>query len=221
MICIVGAYLSSRIVKIYFNYYKTRLVLHSSINFKGDDLSSDTDQAEREHRIGGQLKDIKEQLNTYVTSPLQAPVVKQDQLRLAVRLDLLIRLSENLQELYTEIQGMISEAAKCSEDLRRDYYDLAYHGLRAEHFNLVHKVEDLESAQEKMSEEERKEYDRLQSYQKDRQRQVEALDKVWRRLFSPVCEQSSRTSSSFQSDLSFSIFPSIKDRQNKISSIIS
>ena len=194
MICIVGAYLSSRIVKIYFNYYKTRLVLHSSINFKGDDFSSDTDQAEREHRIGGQLKDIKEQLNTYVTSPLQAPVVKQDQLRLAVRLDLLIRLSENLQELYTEIQGMISEAAKCSEDLRRDYYDLAYHGLRAEHFDLVHKVEDLESAQEKMSEEERKEYDRLQSYQKDRQRQVEALDKVWRRLFSPVCEQSSRTS---------------------------
>ena len=172
--------------------------MHSSINSKGDDVSSDTDQAEREHRIDVQIKDIKEQLDTYVTSPFHVPIVKQDQLRLAVRLDLLIRLSENLQELYTEIQGMISEAAKCSADLRRDYYDLAYHGLRAEHFNLVHKVEDLESAQEKMSEEERKEYDRLQSYQKDRQRQVEALDKVWRRLFSPVCEQSSRTSSSFQ-----------------------
>ena len=193
--------------------------MHSSINSKGDDVSSDTDQAEREHRIDVQIKDIKEQLDTYVTSPFHVPIVKQDQLRLAVRLDLLIRLSENLQELYTEIQGMISEAAKCSEDLRRDYYDLAYHGLRAEHFDLVHKVEDLESAKEKMSEEERKEYDRLQSYQKDRQRQVEALDKVWRRLFSPVCEQSSRTC--FQSDLSFSIFPSIKDRQNKLSSIIS
>ena len=128
---------------------------------------------------------------------MQTPVVKQDQLRLAVRLDLLIRLSENLQELYTETQGMISQAVKCNEDLRRDYYDLAYHGLRAEHFDLVHRVEDLESAQEDMSEEERKEYERLQSYQKDRQRQVEALDKVWRHLFSPVCEQS-RTC--FQSD---------------------
>lgn len=170
----------------------------SSINFKGDDFSSDTDQAEREHRIGVQLKNIKEELNTYVTSPLQAPVVKQDQLRLAVRLDLLIRLSENLQKLYTETQVMISEAAKCSADLRRDYYDLAYHGLRAEHFDLVHKVEDLESAQVEMSEEERKEFDRLQSYQKDRQRQVEALDKVWKRCFSPVCEQSRRTC--FQSD---------------------
>ena len=85
---------------------------------------------------------------------------------------------------------MISEASKCSEDLRRDYYDLAYHGLRAEHFDLVHKVEHLESAQEEMSEEERKDYDRLQTYQKYRQRQVEALDKVWRRLFSPVCKES-------------------------------
>ncbi|CAH3014109.1 unnamed protein product [Porites evermanni] len=153
---------------------------------EGGDFSSDTDQAEREHRIGVQLKHLEEQLNTYVTSPLQVPVVKQDQLRLAVNLDLLIKLSENLQELYTEIQGIISEAVKCSEDLRRDYYDLAYHGLRAEHFDLVHKVEDLESAQEMMSEEERQEYDRLQSYQKVRQRQVEALDKVWRHLFSPV-----------------------------------
>lgn len=62
---------------------------------------------------------------------------------------------------------------------------------------MVHRVEDLESAQEKMSEEEKKKYDRLQSYQKDRQRQVEALDKVWRCFFSLVCEQS-RTS--FESD---------------------
>ena len=143
-----------------------------------------------------QLKNIKEQLSTYVTSPLQAPEVKQDQIRLAVRLDLLIRLSKKLQELYTETQGMISEAAKCSEDLRRDYYDFAYHGLRAEHFDLVHRVEDLESALQEMSDEERKEYNRLQSYQKDRQRQVETLDKVWGRLFSPVCEQSIQNVSS-------------------------
>ena len=139
---------------------------------------------------------------------MQTPVVKQDQLRLAVRLDLLVRLSENLQELYTETQGMISEVAKCSEDLRRYYYDLAYHGLRAEHFELVHKVEDLESAQEDMSKEERKEYERLQSYQNDRQRQVEALDKVWRRLFSPVCEQTRNC------------FPSLKNRQKRLSGII-
>ncbi|CAH3133696.1 unnamed protein product [Porites lobata] len=81
---------------------------------------------------------------------------------------------------------MSCEATKCSKDLRRDYYGLAYHGLREEHFELVHRVKNLESAKEDMSEEEGKEYKKLQSYQKDRQRQVEALDKVWRRLFSPI-----------------------------------
>ena len=82
---------------------------------------------------------------------------------------------------------MVGETCKCNEDLRRDYYDLAYHGLRAEHYDLVHRVKDLESVREEMSEEEKKEYKRLQGYQKDRQRQVEGLDKLWRRLFSPVC----------------------------------
>ena len=113
--------------------------------------------------------------------------VKQDQLRTAVKLDLLTRLSERLQDLYTEALGMVAEACKCSEDLRKDFYDLAYHGLRAEHYELVHRVKDLESAKEEMNEEDKKEYDRLQSYQRGRQSQVEKLDKLWRYLFSPVC----------------------------------
>ena len=82
---------------------------------------------------------------------------------------------------------MVKEASKCSEDLRKDFYDLAYHGLRAEHYELVHRVKDLESAQEGMSEEENKEFDKLQSYQRGRQSQVDQLDKLWRYLFNPVC----------------------------------
>ena len=107
----------------------------------------------------------------------------QDQLRTAGKLDLLTRLSERLQDLYTEAVGMVAEACKCSEDLRKDFYDLAYHGLRAEHFQLVYRVKDLESALEEMSEEEKKEFDKLQSYQKSRQTQVERL---WMSLFSTV-----------------------------------
>ena len=57
---------------------------------------------------------------------------------------------------------MVAEACKCSEDLRKDFYDLAHHELRAEHYQLVHRVKDLESAQEEMMEEENKEYHRLQ-----------------------------------------------------------
>ena len=113
--------------------------------------------------------------------------MKQDQLRTAVKLDLLTKLSERLQELYTEALGMVKEASKCSEDLRKDFYDLAYHGLRAEHYELVHRVKDLESAQEGMSEEENKEFDKLQSYQRGRQSQVDQLDKLWKYLFTPVC----------------------------------
>ena len=118
---------------------------------------------------------------------MQVQVVKQDQLKTAVKLDLLTRLSERLQELYTEALGMFAEACKCSGDLREVFHDLAYHGLRAEHLELVHRVKDLESALKEMSENEKKGYDRLQSYQKGRQRQVERLDKLCRSLFSSVC----------------------------------
>ena len=81
---------------------------------------------------------------------------------------------------------MVKEAGKCSEGLRKDFYDLACHGLRAEHYELVHRVKDLESAQEEMSEEENKEFDKLQSYQRGRQSQVDQLDKLWRYFFTPV-----------------------------------
>ena len=97
------------------------------------------------------------------------------------------KLSRRLQELYTEALGMLPEAVKCSEDLRKDFHDLTYHGLRAEHYELVHRVKDLESAQEEMSEEEKKKYNRLQSYQKGRQGQVERLDRLLESLFFLVC----------------------------------
>lgn len=134
-----------------------------------------------------QLKTIKEKLYTYVTSPLQVPEIEQDHLKTAVKLDLLTRLSEWLQELYTEALGMATEVCKCSEELRKHYYDLAYHGLRNDHQKLVKLVKDLKPAQEKMSEEEKKEYKRLQSYQKGRQSEVERLDKLWRSFFFSVC----------------------------------
>jgi len=82
---------------------------------------------------------------------------------------------------------MVKEAGKCREDLRKDFYDLAYHGLRAEHYELAHRVKDLEPAQEEMSDEENKEFDKLQSYQRGRQSQVDQLDKLWKYLFTSVC----------------------------------
>ena len=153
------------------------------------DPSTDTVQLakDREHRMEVRLRNINEQLHIYVTSPLQVQEVKQDQVPTAVKLDILTKLSERLQELYTEALGVVKKAGKCSEGLRKDFYDLAYHGLRAEHNELVHRVKVLESTQEEMSEEEKKEFDKLQSYQRGRQSQVDQLDKLWRYLFTPAC----------------------------------
>jgi len=145
----------------------------------------DTEQAARERRMSLRLQHLNEQLKTYVTSPLEVPEVKQDQLKTSVKLDLLTKLSERLQELYSEVQAMVAETCKCSEDLKKEFYDFAYHGLRAVHNDLVPRVTDLESALGEMFEEEKKDFERLTGYQVNRQRQIKRLDNLWRGLFSP------------------------------------
>jgi len=146
----------------------------------------DIDQQNRERRITIQLKRLNEKLINEVTSLLQVPEVKEDKLKTAVKLDLLKRLSESLQNMYSEIQAMVAEMCKCNEDLKREFYDFAYHGLRAEHNDLVLRVKDLESSQAKMSVEEKKDFQRLQQDQNNRKRQIDRLEKVWRGLFSSV-----------------------------------
>ena len=146
----------------------------------------DTDQAARERQIGIRLKNLDEKLKTEVTSPLQVQEVWEDKLKTAVKLDLLTKLSESLQDFYSDIQAMVAETCKCNEDLKREFHDFAYHGLRAEHNDLVHRVKDLESSQAEMSDEEKKAFKRLQQYQINRQRQIDRLENFWRGLFSSV-----------------------------------
>ena len=146
----------------------------------------DTDQENRERRIAIQLKSLDAKLMKELTSLLQVPEVKEDKLKTAVKLDLLTKLSESLQNMYSDIQAMVAETCKCNEELKREFYDFAYHGLRAEHNDLVLRVKDLESSQAEMSEEEKKAFKRLQQYQNNRQRQIDRLENVWRGLFSSV-----------------------------------
>ena len=150
----------------------------------GNDL--DTDQENRERRTAIRLKSLDEKLKNEVTSLLQVPEVKEDKLKTAVKLNLLTVLSESLQNIYGDIQAMVAETCKCNEDLRREFYDFAYHGLRAEHNDLVLRVNDLESSQPEMSDEEENAFKRLQQYQINRQRQIDRLENFWRGLFSSV-----------------------------------
>ena len=135
-----------------------------------------SDQENRERRIAIQLKHLDEKLKNEITSPLQVQEVREDKLRTAVKLDLLTKLSESLQNIYNDIQAMVAETCKCNEDLKRDFYDLAYHGLRAEHNDLVHRVNDLVSSQAEMCDEEKEAFKRLQQYQINRQRQIYKLE---------------------------------------------
>ena len=146
----------------------------------------DTDQENRERRIAIQLKSLDEKLKKEVSSLLQVPEVTEDKLKTAVKLDLLTKLSKSLQNIYSDIQAMVAETCKCNEDLKREFYDFAYHGLRAEHNDLVLRVKDLESSQAEMSDEDKKAFNRLQQYQNNRQRQIDILENFWRGLFSSV-----------------------------------
>ena len=157
-----------------------------------EDDSEDTrnslspNRGDTEGEIDDKLKELNELLRKNVTSLLQVPEMKEDKLKVSVTLDLLTRLSVSLQELYTSVLSMGAECCKCSEEVRREFYDFTYHGLRAEHNDVMQRVEDLATEQEIMTAEEKKDFGKLQQLQTNRQRQVDRLEKLWRGLFSAV-----------------------------------
>ncbi|XP_068722223.1 uncharacterized protein [Montipora capricornis] len=148
-------------------------------------VSEKADEEARERRISAQLQKYTHDLKTYVTSSLEVPEVKQDQLKTPVKLDILKTLSEHLEGLYIATRDMVSETCKCSEDLKRDFYDFAYHGLRADHNELVHRFKDLEDAVQEMGEEEKEELQKVKEFQLHRESLIKELEEKWRALFSP------------------------------------
>lgn len=143
------------------------------------------DETNTEQGIVVQLRLLNEQLIERVISPLQVSEVKEDKLKTSVMVDLLIRLSMTLQELYSTTLSMVTKSCKCSEDVKREFYDFAYHGLRAEHNDLMHRVEELTSVEKEMTGEEQSELSKLRELQSNRQRLVNRLENLWRGLFSP------------------------------------
>ncbi|XP_068721603.1 uncharacterized protein [Montipora capricornis] len=80
---------------------------------------------------------------------------------------------------------MISETCKCSEDLKREFYDFAYHGLRVDHDELVYRVKDLEESVEEMGEEEKEELQKVKEFQVNRESLIKELEEKWQTLFFP------------------------------------
>ena len=140
----------------------------------------DKDLESREGRVKDQLENIKEQLST------QVPEINQDQPDIDTTLKRLTDKSTHLQDIYSETLRMVPEACKCSEKLRNDFFDLACNGLRTGHYDIVHRVDGLESVQKEMSEEEKGAFKCLRGLQINREREIEKLDLLWNCLLKVV-----------------------------------
>ena len=139
------------------------------------------------HHISEELERLEKRLSN-ITSNLEIPELKEEAFAISKHLDLLDRQSRTLQELYTKVTGMTGEACKCDESVRRNFYDFAYHGLRAVHNDLHARVADLQTAEANMSYGEKEKLKKLLSYQRGREKQIGQLEKLWMQLFSPVCK---------------------------------
>ena len=126
------------------------------------------------HYISEELELLEGKLSN-ITSNLEIRELKEEAFAIPKQLDLLVRQSRTLQELYTKVTGMTGEACKCDELVRRNFYDFGYHSLRAVHNNLNARVADLQSVKANMKEEEKEKLKSLLSYQIGREKQVKYL----------------------------------------------
>ena len=191
----VNVYRASNCLAFFFVFTSTQelisvnfirqVMIHLTKQFLFESFFSQ-DLDARERRISAKLQKCSNQLETNVTSTLKVPEVKQDQLKTPVKLEILKILSEDLEDLYIAALDMVSQTCKCTENLKREFSDFAYHGLWTNHYELVHRVEDLEDTVQEMSEKEKEELRKLKEFQVNRQSLVRELEEKWRAVISPV-----------------------------------
>ena len=146
------------------------------------------DLPDKVQQISKELEHLQEKL-TNIERSLEIPELKEEAFTITKKMDFINRHSRNLQELYTKVTGMTREACKCDEFVRRKFYDFTYHSLRAVHNDLNSRVADLQSEEANMTEKEKRKLKTLLSYKNGREKEIIHLEKIWIRLFSPVCEQ--------------------------------
>ena len=153
--------------------------------FEENDKSKETDQEARERLVSEILGECKTKLETYVTSPLEVREVRQNMLKLSVKVGFLKVLSEHLEEHYNIVLGIAPEAWQCSEDLRKRFHDFAYRVLQAENREIDHKINDLKEAPKEMLKDVEEEFKHLLRLQEQRKYLLVQLEEL-RHLFLPV-----------------------------------
>ena len=131
------------------------------------------------------LGECKKKLETYVTSPLEVREVRQNMLKLSVKVGFLKVLSEHLEEQYNSALGIAPEAWQCSEDLRKRFHDFAYRVLQAENREIDHKINDLKETPNEMLKDVEEEFKHLLCLQEKRNYLLVQLEEL-QYLFLPV-----------------------------------
>ena len=114
------------------------------------------------------------------------PKVRQDRLpKAAVTVDVLIVLSEHLEEQDNTTLDIAPEARQCGEDLRELFYYFAYHALQAEHDQMNLKINNLKKTLKEAPKDDKEEFANLMLLQK-RRKDLEVKLEKWGALFTPV-----------------------------------
>lgn len=150
-----------------------------------NDKSKETDQEARERLVSEILGECKKKLETYVTSPLEVREVRQNMLKLSVKVGFLKVLSEHLEEQYNTALGIAPEACQCSEDLRKRFHDFAYRVLQAENREIDHKINDLKETPNEMLKDVEEEFKHLLCLQEKRNYLLVQLEEL-QHLFLPA-----------------------------------
>ncbi|PFX24319.1 hypothetical protein AWC38_SpisGene11106 [Stylophora pistillata] len=102
--------------------------------------------SENIEKLQKKLSDIKSSLNM--------PELKEDTLTMQRKLEFIGRKNRTLEEVYTKVTRMTSQACACDEVVRRKFCDFTYYNLKTVHNDLNARVADLKSADTNFTEEE-------------------------------------------------------------------
>lgn len=150
-----------------------------------EDLTSKVDQiSENLEKLQKTLSDIKSSLNM--------PELKEDALTMRGKLDFIGRQSRTLEEVYSKVTRMTSQACTCDEFVRRKFYDFTYYNLKTVHTDLNARIADLKSADTSFTKEENEKLQILLADQEGREKQVEDLEAARTLLFSAFLGSSAK-----------------------------
>lgn len=139
--------------------------------------------------------DFMQKILSSITSSLEMHKLEGETYTVRKKLELISRHSKILEELYTIVTGMTSQACKCDLFVKRKFYYFMYNSLKAVHWDLKACIAGLRLAEMYMTKDECEMLQNLLADQRVRDRHVEQLEKMKKWMFSTFHRAESRAPS--------------------------